>query len=78
MLTVALTLALFSALVLILIPLGYVAVLGYRKARMKIHLHRMRRDWIAHNRRRSLSGLSQPFSEILTITAIPTTTHGAR
>jgi Flp pilus assembly protein protease CpaA len=66
--TVALTLVLFLAVVLIVVPVLMLAVRLARKVRARVQLHRMRRRWRANNQRRTITGISRPFTAILEAT----------
>ena len=63
--TIALTLVLFLAAVFVVVPLVMMLVSLVRKARARLQLRRMRRRWLHNNRRRTVTGVSRPFTAII-------------
>ena len=63
--TIALTLVLFLAAILVVVPLALLGIALLRKARARLQLRRMRRQWIRSNRRRTVTGVSKPFTAIM-------------
>ena len=77
--TIALTLVLFLAVVLILVPAWMMADALARKLRSKLQLQRMRRRWIHYNRQRAATGISRPFTAIMAATTtLRVPTHASR
>jgi hypothetical protein len=76
--TVALTLVLFLAVLLVLVPIAMAASSAMRRIRAQMHLRRMRQMWLDHNHRRTLTGISRPFTAVMAATTLPVTDRAAR